>query len=189
METYLSVRGFEDTVVSRYVRALYEVSIGRESEFLNQIKAIREAIESLENSERFFKRVSLLPKDGELLVDALTEELGLLPEVGNFLKLVLSNKRFFAILDICKAYEKFFNHMNDTKIFYVTYAKSFSEDVKAELSRHLQELFGGKIEFVSRKDESLIDGLQVRYGSKILDYSIKSKLDRLKMSIKGERRV
>ena len=182
----MSVKIFGDTVISRYVKALYEVSVGRESVFLDQIRAVREAIESLENREKLFARFSVLPKDGELLVNTLISELKLLPEVGNFLKLVLSNRRFSSILDICEAYEKFFDQMNGKRIFYVTYAKSFSKNNKEELSKRLQELFGGKIEFVSRKDESLIDGLQIRYGSKILDYSVKSKLKRLKKSMKGQ---
>lgn len=185
----MSVKIFGDTVIGRYVKALYEVSAGRESEFLEQVKAVREAIESLGNRERLFARFSVLPKDGDFLVDTLISELELLPEVGNFLKLVLSNRRFSSILDICSAYEKFFDQMNDKRFFYVTYAKSFSENNKKELSRRLQKLFGGKIEFVARKDESLIDGLQIRYGSKILDYSMKSKLDRLKRSMKGESRI
>lgn len=189
METQLSIESFNDTVINRYVKALYEISVGRESEFLNQIKIVQKTLESLENCDEIFKRFSLLPKDGQALVSTLISELKLLPEVGNFLKLILSNKRFSEILDICKAYEKFYDLMNDRKVFYITYAKKFSHDTKAELSKHLQELFGGTIDFVARQDNSLIDGLQIRYGSKILDYSMKSKLERLRRSMKGESRI
>lgn len=186
VEKNLSVEIFGDTVVSRYVKALYEVSAGRESEFLRQLQAVRNAIESLDNREKLFKRFSLLPKDGDALVRTLIQELELLPEIGNFLKLVLSNKRFSAILEICEVYEKFYDHMTGKKIFHVTYANNFSEQSKSELSKHMQELFGENIEFVVHQDTSLIDGLQIRYGSKILDYSMKSKLERLKKSIKGK---
>lgn len=182
----MPVENFNDAVVARYVRALYEVSADHNSEFLPQIKSIRAAIESVEDREKLFKRFSLLPEDGRAFVEVLISELELLPEIGNFLKLVLSNRRFSAILDICEAYEKFYDQMNDKKIFYVTYAKSFSEKNKVELAERLRELFGGTIEFVARQDASLIDGLQIRYGSKILDYSVKSKLERLKKSMRGE---
>lgn len=185
----MSIENFNDTVINRYVKALYEVSAGQESEFLEQVRAVRKAIESLKNREGLFKRFSLLPKDGEEFINTLVSELELLSEVGNFLKLVLCNKRFSEILDICLAYEKFFDKMNGKKIFHVVYAKSFSKQTKAELSKHLQKLFGGKVDFVARQDASLIDGFQVRYGSKILDYSMKSKLSRLKKSMKGESRV
>ncbi len=185
----MSIENFNDTMVVKYVKALYEVSIGRELEFLEQVRAVRKAMESLKNRESLFKRFSLLPKEGGTFVDTLISELELLQEVGNFLKVVLNNKRFSEILDICSAYEKFFDQMNGKKIFYITYAKSFPKQTKAELSKHLQELFDGKVDFVARKDASLIDGFQIRYGSKILDYSMKSKLNRLKKSMKGEIRI
>ena len=76
--------------------------------------------------------------------------------------------------------------MSEKRIFYVTYAKDFSEKTRNELAQRLRELVGGTVEFVTRRDESLIDGLQIRYGSKILDYSAKSKLNRLKRSMCGE---
>ncbi len=182
----MSIEVFGSSVVDRYVKALYEVSVGRESEFVQQVRAVREAIESLDNREGILRRFSLLVEDGRAFVDTLVSELELLPEVGNFLKLVLSNKRFSIILDICAAFEKFCDHMNDKKVFYVTYAKDFSEKSKTQLAQYLQEMIGGTIEFVTRQDKSLIGGLQIRYGSKILDYSMKSKLDRLKKSIRGE---
>ncbi|MBO7537393.1 MAG: ATP synthase F1 subunit delta [Alphaproteobacteria bacterium] len=182
----MSIEFFGNSVIDRYVKALYEVSVGRESEFVQQVKAVREAIESLNNREGILRRFSLLVKDGEDFVDTLVSELELLPEIGNFLKLVLSNKRFSIILDICVAFEKFCDRMNDKKVFYVTYAKDFSEKSRIQLAQYLQEMIGGTIEFVARQDKSLIDGLQIRYGSKILDYSVKSKLDRLKKSMRGE---
>lgn len=182
----MSIENSDDAVIGRYVRALYEVSTNREAEFLQQIKAVREAVESLDDREKLLKRFSLLARDGEKFVNTLISELELLPEVGNFLKVILSNKRFSIILDICTAYEKFCDQMNDKRIFYVTYARDFSEKTRNELAQRLRELVGGTVEFVTRQDESLIDGLQIRYGSKILDYSVKSKLNRLKRSMCGE---
>lgn len=186
MEKFLSVEGIDNVVINRYVKALFEVSVGREADFLKQIRAIRVAIKSLKESKKLLKRLSLIIKDGEIFIDTLVSELELFDEVGNFLKLILYNKRFNMILAFCDAYEKLCNQMNNKKIFYVTYAREFSEKSKAELLQHLQELVKGDIEFVVRKDPSLIGGLQVRYGSKVLDYSVKSKLDRLKKSLKGD---
>ena len=185
----MSIESFNNVVVSKYVGALYEVSAGRELEFLEQVKIVREALGSVENYSEIFKRFSLLPKDGEALINTLISELKLFPEIGNFLKLVLSNKRFSEILDICEAYEKFYDLMNGKKVFYITYAKKFSHNTEAELTKRLQELFGGTIGFVTHRDDSLIDGLQIRYGSKVLDYSIRSKLERLKKSMKGEGKI
>ena len=124
--------------------------------------------------------------EGEIFVNTLISELELFKEIGNFLKLILYNKRFTMILDFCEAFEKLYKKMNDSNVFYITYAKEFTEKNRSELTQYLQELVDGNIEFIVRKDESLIGGLQIRYGAKLLDYSVKSKLDRLKKALKGE---
>ena len=182
----MSVEIFDDAAVNRYVKALYEVGVGRESEFLQQIRAVREAIESLDDRDRLLKRFSMLAKEGKVFVETLISELELIPEIGNLLKLVLVNKRFSIILDICAAYEKFCDQMKEKRVFYVKYARDFSEKTKNELAQRLREVVGGTVEFVTHQDESLIDGFQLRYGSKILDYSMKSKLNRLKKAMRGE---
>lgn len=186
METYLSVESLNNVVVNRYVRALFEVSVGREADFLNQIKAVRVAIKSLKDGKKVLRRFSLMINEGEIFVNTLISELELFKEIGNFLKLILYNKRFTMILDFCEAFEKLYKKMNDSNVFYITYAKEFTERNRSELTQYLQELVDGNIEFIVRKDESLIGGLQIRYGAKLLDYSVKSKLDRLKKALKGE---
>lgn len=179
-----------DPVVSRYVGALYEVSVDmkREPQFLDQMKTIYEVTREMNNAEKVLKKFSLLPEGESTFIDCLSEKLSLLPEIENFLRVVFKNKRFPKFLDICEAYISFVDRKrHDKKFFYVTYAKDFSDNDKSSLVRELQELFGGEIECLTKKDESLIDGLQIQYRSKVLDYSVKSKLSRLSRAIRGDR--
>ena len=60
--------------------------------------------------------------------------------------------------------------------------------ILASLAVIMSEVFGMN-NVLPKKDDSLIDGLQIRYGSKVLDYSIRSKLERLKKSMKGESKI
>lgn len=179
-----------DPVIDRYVRALYSVSIdlGQEKQFLEQIETIYRFISEMENSEKMLKRFSLLIDEGIAFVDCLAEKLNLLPEAKNFLKVILKNKRFSEISNICKTYISFVDkQLHDKKIFYINHAGNFSKKNKVELTEELNKLFSGGIECVMKKDESLIDGIQIRYRSKVLDYSVKSKLNRLDRAMRGDR--
>lgn len=60
--------------------------------------------------------------------------------------------------------------------------------ILASLAVIMSEVFGMN-NVLPKKDDSLIDGLQIRYGSKVLDCSIRSKLERLKKSMKGESKI
>ncbi|MCR5225425.1 MAG: F0F1 ATP synthase subunit delta, partial [Alphaproteobacteria bacterium] len=160
------------------------------SEFLEEIKVVRESLESIEDSEKLFKRFTLIPKDGEILINTLADELDLCSEIKNFLKLVLWNHRFSEILDICQSYEEVCDREKG-RIFHVTFATRFPEEKRKELLDAIRELNEdkGTVKIIENEDESLVGGFQVRHKSKLLDYSVKSQLIRLKAAMRGENRV
>lgn len=177
-----------DSVVSRYVKSLYEVAVSlkQEKEIYSQLLSIKEALAQIDDFENFIKKVSLISSLGMKFIKELVEVLKLSAEVENFLKLLLKNRRFALISDVCSCYEKYVSDVNGEKIFYVTYAKSFTKRDEARLQESLKEMFGSNVKCVAEKDESLIDGMTVQYRSKILDYSVKSRLERLHNAIRGD---
>ena len=154
------------------------------------MRAVHESLELVEDGEKLFKRFALIPKDGEVLIDTLVNELGLRLEIKNFLKLVLWNHRFSEILDICQSYEEVCDQAKG-RVFHVTFASKFSEEKRKELLNAIRELNEdkGTVKIVENEDESLIDGFQVRHKSKLMDCSLKSLLARLNSTIKGESRA
>jgi F-type H+-transporting ATPase subunit delta len=178
----------ENPIVSKYVRSLYEISVtlGMEERTSRQLESIRDCILSLDDHEKYLTKISLISKLGEGFVSLLKKELKLSKEVGNFLSLLLKNKRLPLLPSICDGYFSFVDKVNGRKVFFVTYAKTFTKTAEKQLISNLQEVFGGKIECIASKDPSLIDGIKIRFRSKILDYSMKSKLMRLKCAIRGE---
>ncbi|MCR5225307.1 MAG: ATP synthase F1 subunit delta [Alphaproteobacteria bacterium] len=177
-----------DSVVSRYIKSLYEVavSLGKEKEIAEQLAGIKRTISHIENFEKFIKKATLMHSFGMTFINDLVRTLKLCKEVENFLKLLLKNKRFTLLTDICSGYEKFVSEVNGEKVFHVTYAKSFTKSDEERLLRNLKWTFGENVKCVAKKDESLIDGMTVQYRSKILDYSVKSRLERLHSAIRGD---
>jgi F0F1-type ATP synthase delta subunit len=72
------------------------------------------------------------------------------------------------------------------RMFYVTVTKNSSDLHVKKLKDNLQEVFGGSIECIMNEDQSLIGGLKIQYRSKILDYSVKSRLRRLHSAMRKE---
>ena len=136
----LSFGFLNDSLVFRYAVALYTVAKDRNevSEFLEEMRAVHESLELVEDGEKLFKRFALIPKDGEVLIDTLVNELGLRLEIKNFLKLVLWNHRFSEILDICQSYEEVCDQAKG-RVFHVTFASKFSEDKRKELLNAIRE--------------------------------------------------
>ncbi|MDR0556033.1 MAG: ATP synthase F1 subunit delta [Holosporaceae bacterium] len=177
------------SVINQYVKSLYDVSVsaGIEKTVLNQLKALRSCILSIKNYGKYLKRVSLITEQGERFIDILKTQLELSRETGNFLSLLLKNERFPLIVQICDAYFSFCSKANGERVFLVNYADNFTKSDERKLASLLKKIFGGKIRFVSRKDPELIGGISVQSGSKILDYSLRSRLSRLHCTIRGDK--
>ena len=185
----MSFDSFTGVLASKYAKALYAVAEGKGKvpEFLEEVKAVSKSLRSMQDGEKLFKRFSLMPKDGEQLISTLTDDLGLRGEVKNFLRLILWNHRFSEILDICKSFEDLCDEVKG-RVFHVTFAKDFSEEKKQELRDSLKKAdeVSLNVKIVEDQDDSLIGGFQVRHKSKLMDYSVKSKLFRLRAALKGK---
>lgn len=177
-----------NAVVNNYVRALYEVAskqkkIKRVSE---EIAALREALGQCENHSQLLKKVALTKNDSFQFATLLAQEMKLSTIVSNFLKILAENKRLFLLMNICDVFAAYVDKMQGKVKIFVTYAKKFGVAEKKSLLENLKPLLGESIECVTEKDPSLIDGFVLRHGSKVLDYSVKSKLMRLRNAIKGD---
>ena len=177
----------KNSIIDKYVKSLYGVAVSVRIEKVveKQLTSIKDLVLSMRNRKKYLEMFSLIPQYGEAFILQLKNELKLSKEVGNFLALLLKNKRLSLIAEICSAYLLFIDRTSGKKVFLVTHATDFSRTDKKQLGDNLYKVFGGKIEFVSRKDPSLIDGIKIQFHSKILDYSMKSRLTRLRHVIQG----
>jgi F-type H+-transporting ATPase subunit delta len=170
-----------NSVVSRYARSLYEVSVSlkKEAKVLRQMQSVKEHVLAMESYKKTLKKDSLLPECGLEFVDKLSKKLKLSPEVSAFLHLLHKNKRLTMIIEICDAYISLADKENSKEAICVTYAKRFSKTEEKKLVQDMEEVLGRRVLCVTQKDPALIGGAKIQYRSKILDYSLKSKLDRL----------
>ena len=177
-----------NSIVSKYVRALYDVAKGRgiEKKILEQLKNLKKCIGEMENFEEILKRASLVKNFGIEFVEILKQHLGLSAEIYNFLSLIRINKRLPLLMDFCCGYEKFIDEIEGKKKFLVTTFEPINDPKKKKLEKTLQQVFGGKIEMDLKQDPSIIGGMIVQHRSKILDYSVKSRITRLHEAIRRE---
>jgi F-type H+-transporting ATPase subunit delta len=175
-----------NAIIRRYVESLHEISISRkiEQSVSDQIENIKKYVESIANFKVFLKRASLVAEYGDAFIGKLKSDLNLTNEVFSFLKLLQKNKRLSSLADVCSSYSFFLDVASGRKIVHVTYAKEISKYEKKELMQDLESALDGEIKCVWEENSSLIDGIKIQYRSKILDYSMKSKLARLHSAIR-----
>ena len=100
-------------------------------------------------------------------------------EVKNFLELLIKHRRIENFLDIAE-YAK--NKYSDYGKEKVTLKSSYPLDssLLKKIEKKLEEKFKQKFKFYTKLDKNLLGGVQVIIGNKVIDGSLRRKLDDLK---------
>lgn len=102
----------------------------------------------------------------------------------NFVGLVAQNRRLFALSDMLKAFQGLLARKRGEISASVTSAVPLNDGNVAELKASLKEALGRDVQLQTDVDDSLIGGLIVKVGSRMIDSSLKTKLSNLKIAMK-----
>ena len=115
----------------------------------------------------------------------LAERAGLSPLVRDFLAVVARNRRLFAVPAIIEAFLAKLAARRGEVNAQVTAAQALNEAQLGTLNEQLRRSIGSRVSVDVRIDPGLIGGMIVKVGSRMVDGSIKSKLQRLQLAMKN----
>ena len=104
---------------------------------------------------------------------------------GNFLKLLAKNRRLFAVSDMSKSFRAFAAKSRGEVTAEVTSAQPLTDAQTTALSDQLKATVGKAVSLHTKVDPSLLGGLIVKIGSRMIDSSLRTKLSMLKVAMKG----
>lgn len=102
-----------------------------------------------------------------------------------FVALVASNRRLFALPDMIDAFLAELARRRGEIRAQVTAAQPLNDQQQAAIAEAIRRAVGGKVSIDLNVDPGLIGGLIVKVGSRMVDSSLKSKLQRLQLAMKG----
>jgi len=118
-------------------------------------------------------------------VDAVASVAGFSKLTVNFLGVLAANRRLVALELIIQAFEKLVaDHRGEVSANVVSAAKLTKTQMTA-LQKNLKSAIGSDVMIDQVVDESLLGGLKVKVGSRMIDSSLKTKLDNLAIAMKG----
>lgn len=101
----------------------------------------------------------------------------------NFIALLARNDRLAALPEIAALFEEMKGAAEGVKEAEIHSAFPLSDEQVAELARHLEGRFKAKLKVSVTVDPSLIGGVKVVVGDKVLDASVRSKLDAMRLAL------
>ena len=173
-------------VAGRYATALFE--LGLEANALERIEAdlgrFDEALDAVDDLQRLVKSPVFSAEEQARALAAVLDELKIEGLTKNFLLLVSKNRRLFAAPDMSRAFRALLAaHRGETSATVTAAAKLTDTQVTA-LTQALKAALGKDVMLDQRVDPSLIGGLMVKVGSRMIDTSLRTKLLSLKHAMK-----
>jgi F-type H+-transporting ATPase subunit delta len=102
-----------------------------------------------------------------------------------FAGLIAQNRRLFAMPAIIKAFLKLLADRRGEMTAEVTAARTLTPDQQAAVAEAIRKAVGSKVSINVKVDPSLLGGLIVQVGSRMIDSSLKTKLQKLQLAMKG----
>ena len=107
------------------------------------------------------------------------------PLTTRFVLMLASKRRLFVLLDIIRAFEGLVSHQRGQVEAVVTSARPLSESETGALKAALKASLGRDPRIETRVDPSLLGGLVVKVGSRMIDSSIRAKLNGIRHAMRG----
>ena len=174
-------------LAERYAAALFELADERRrlDEVASDLRQLRAMLAASQDLARLVRSPILTRGEQGKAIAALVERAGFTPLVRDFLAVVAKNRRLFAVPAMIEAYLRSLAERRGEVTAEVTAALPLSEGQLGLLSEQLRRSVGRRVSLEVKVDPGLIGGLIVKLGSRMIDGSVNSKLQRLQLAMKG----
>jgi F-type H+-transporting ATPase subunit delta len=184
----------EDPIISgmagRYATALFELALDNKA--VDIVKKDLDQFDVLVADNADLTRLVRSPVFGvdEQLkaLSAILDKVGITGLAANFLRVITTNRRLFAVRDMIRAYRALVARHKGEVTAQVTVAEKLSDSNLDALKNALKSVTRGKdIDLDVKIEPAIIGGLTVKVGSRMVDSSLRTKLNSIKFAMKEAR--
>ena len=171
----------------RYATALFELADEKKQldEVARDLTSITAMIDSSADLRRLIQS-PIIPRHKQFLaMDAILATADVGKITRNFLGVVTQNGRLFAILGIIKGYQSLLAHLRGEVSAEIITATPLAESQLDAIKSSIKETLVNKLTINAKVDKSLLGGLVVKVGSRMIDTSLRTKLSQLELAMKG----
>jgi F-type H+-transporting ATPase subunit delta len=176
-------------MAGRYATALFDLA--REANAIDAVKSDLDRFDAMVAESADLTRLVRSPvfsaEEQSHALSAVLERAGIGGLAAKFLKLVAANRRLFAVSDMAKAYRKLVAQHKGETTAEVTVAEQLKDEHLAALRAALKAVSGKDVDLSVKVDPAIIGGLVVKLGSRMVDSSLRTKLNAMKLAMKEAR--
>ena len=173
-------------VAGRYATALFELA--RDEKSVDSVKADLDTFEAMIADSADLARLVRSPvftADAQArALTAILDKAGIGGVAANFLKVLTANRRLFAVRDVIRSFRTLVARFRGEASAEVTVAEQLSDSNLEALKAALKSVTGKDVDLNVKVDPTIIGGLIVKLGSRMVDSSLRTKLNSIKHAMK-----
>jgi F-type H+-transporting ATPase subunit delta len=174
-------------VSGRYARALFDLATDNKAvaEVAKALTTFQGLITESPDLKRLLNSPVFQAEDQMAAVAALAERADISGLALNFLKVMGANRRLGAMPGAISAFQALVSEAKGETTAEVTSAEKLSAKQIADLKTALNSVTGSNVKLETKIDSSILGGLIIKVGSRMMDNSLRTKLNSLKVAMKG----
>lgn len=174
-----------EAVAERYAQALYELGV-EQGNLATLSEEVRQVTTTYNSSHELRSVLGNPVLDGEarkaILGEVLTR-LGVGPVTQNTVKLLAVRRRLLVLPYLSRALDRLTDERTGVVRATVTTATQLSESYFAKLKEQLEASLGKKVLLERQLDPSLLGGVVTRIGDRVVDGSLRTRLQRMRQTL------
>jgi F-type H+-transporting ATPase subunit delta len=173
-------------VSGRYATALFELA--RDEKSIDAVKADLDTFGAMLADSDDLKRLVRSPvfsaDTQSKALAAVLDKAGISGVAANFLKVLTANRRLFVVNDVIRAFNALVAKFRGEATADITVAEALSDKNLDALKVALKSVTGKDVTLNVKVDPSIIGGLVLKLGSRMVDSSLRTKLNSIKHAMK-----
>lgn len=176
-------------IAGRYAVAIFELAedSGDLDTVANHLGQLKEAIAGSDDLSRLISSPIVSRDEQAAAMAAICDKMEIGAPVSSMIGLMAMKRRLFALPDVISVFEALLADHRGIVPAEVSSALPLTDAQREDLEATIKKSVGADIALDVTVDESLIGGLVVKVGSKMIDTSIRSKLAALQTVMKEAR--
>lgn len=174
-------------VAKRYAKATFDLADAESltDAVLQDLNTLKKMINNNEGLNRLISSPTFSSTDQISVMSEIFKKQDVSILVKNLVNVLIRNRRINLLVSIITAYDLIMKSNSGEIIAEVITAAELKDDQKQEIISNLKKMTGKEIQIQSKIEPEIIAGIKVKIGSQMIDASVSTKLNNLKILMKG----
>ncbi len=174
-------------VAKRYAKAIFDLAEAENTTHVvfKDLTTLKKMVNENQDLNRLISSPTFTSTDQISVMNEIFKKQNISILVKNLVNVLIGNRRVSLLISIVNAYDFIMKSNSGEIIAEVITAAELKEDQKQEVIKNLKKMTGKEIQIQSKIDPEIIAGIKVKIGSQMIDASVSTKLNNLKILMKG----